>query len=639
MSLSLVIVLLFQSFSISSFHVDGQTLDDIIEGENSLDNTIPSIKVGESPGAVALNDITNTLYVANPALNKITIIDFNKLILNDIRVGVQPEIIHINEKTNKVYVGNRVSQTISVIDGANNIILGDVKVSNWPADIQSDDSGERVFVTGLDQETITVIDGFNNTKIADVKIGEDIDPTGLATKRALAADNAKIYVSDGDSGNISIYRDYDYENLGEIEIGGVVTDMVSNYRYLYAAVTDFSSSNVSVIDILNNITVTDLTLDGIPVLLIPDWTNEKLFVMKEHDPIDQIPDTVSVIDIRNNTIVADLSVGTEAADMVSNSEERLLYVSNTDSDSVSVFDTRNYTLVGELRVGSSPTHMALSEEREILYISNTDSDSISVISGLNVMSGVTLNVNPRDSGNIKCNGIDFPTRQFIYVNPATNCIAEPTRGYQFNSWTENLGDNSLITLSKSEPSYFLIDTFIKFFNTNENSPAHLDLTRFGNFTANFSEIPPPIPAEYLATLFTIVISAFVGSWLTPAVIEWRKNKNQGKKLKYYHFKIKDLYRDDVLNQNDTIELDHIRENLTGDYIRGKITKDQYEKLVEETSILYSEIYKNEIYSLSNQPQNDLENKRQELKNKLEDSYSMGKLNEVQYNLLKTKLSL
>jgi hypothetical protein len=30
-------------------------------------------------------------------------------------------------------------------------------------------------------------------------------------------------------------------------------------------------------------------------------------------------------------------------------------------------------------------------------------------------------------------------------------------------------------------------------------------------------------------LFTVVVTAFVGTWLIPSVIGWRKSRNQGKK--------------------------------------------------------------------------------------------------------------
>ncbi|MGI8832884.1 MAG: hypothetical protein ACR2IS_09645 [Nitrososphaeraceae archaeon] len=41
----------------------------------------------------------------------------------------------------------------------------------------------------------------------------------------------------------------------------------------------------------------------------------------------------------------------------------------------------------------------------------------------------------------------------------------------------------------------------------------MNLDHHGSFTANFREVPPPVPAEYCASLFTVVITALVGSLL------------------------------------------------------------------------------------------------------------------------------
>ena len=64
-------------------------------------------------------------------------------------------------------------------------------------------------------------------------------------------------------------------------------------------------------------------------------------------------------------------------------------------------------------------------------------------------------------------------------------------------------------------------------------------------------LPPPIPPEYIATLFTVIVTAFVGTWLTPTVIGWRKARNQGKKLEYYYNEINNLYGDSKLDEKDT----------------------------------------------------------------------------------------
>ena len=187
------------------------------------------------------------------------------------------------------------------------------------------------------------------------------------------------------------------------------------------------------------------------------------------------------------------------------------------SDTVSIIDTLNNSKVADVEVGDSPSSMTISKESNIVYVSNTGSDTVSVIFNSDIMTGVALNVNPRDSGSIKCNGNDIRTHQIIYMKQGTQCIAEPSNGFQFSSWTENLDNNSVMTLSKSQGSNFFID-ILKTINKYEDPTSKFQVTSFGNFTANFKELPPPIPVEYLATLFAVVVSAFIGSWLTPTAI-------------------------------------------------------------------------------------------------------------------------
>ena len=51
----------------------------------------------------------------------------------------------------------------------------------------------------------------------------------------------------------------------------------------------------------------------------------------------------------------------------------------------------------------------------------------------------------------------------------------------------------------------------------------------------------------------------------------------------------------------------LRNNITDDYTRGKINKDQYEKLEEEISIRYREVFMNEIGFLENVSNTDRKN--------------------------------
>ena len=52
----------------------------------------------------------------------------------------------------------------------------------------------------------------------------------------------------------------------------------------------------------------------------------------------------------------------------------------------------------------------------------------------------------------------------------------------------------------------------------DDPAATLTVNRFGNFTAYFKALPPPVPAEFTASLITVIVAALVGSLLIPAAI-------------------------------------------------------------------------------------------------------------------------
>jgi hypothetical protein len=87
-------------------------------------------------------------------------------------------------------------------------------------------------------------------------------------------------------------------------------------------------------------------------------------------------------------------------------------------------------------------------------------------------------------------------------------------------------------LIKFSPPPSIWQAIFDFLHMNSDKPeATLNITKFGSFTANFKALPSPIPPDYVATLFTVVASALISSWLTPAIIGWRKARKEGKKFK------------------------------------------------------------------------------------------------------------
>ena len=104
----LILVLSFWLFILVAAPAQGQTV-------------IASVPVGEQPLAVALNPVTNKIYVGNSVSNNVTVIDGatnSTTTVTDPNASF-PIAVAVNSVTNKIYVKN-VNFTVTVIDGLTN---------------------------------------------------------------------------------------------------------------------------------------------------------------------------------------------------------------------------------------------------------------------------------------------------------------------------------------------------------------------------------------------------------------------------------------------------------------------------------------------------------------------------------------
>jgi len=109
------------------------------QGQTGL--TPASVPVGSSPLGVAVNPVTNMVYVTNWDDNTVSVIDGKtNSIVRDIQVGVSPTHVTINPVTNMVYVTNRDDNTVSVIDGKINTVVKTLRVGSYPEGLNANET-------------------------------------------------------------------------------------------------------------------------------------------------------------------------------------------------------------------------------------------------------------------------------------------------------------------------------------------------------------------------------------------------------------------------------------------------------------------------------------------------------------------
>ena len=99
-----------------------------------------------------------------------------------------------------------------------------------------------------------------------------------------------------------------------------------------------------------------------------------------------------------------------------------------------------------------------------------------------------------------------------------------------------------------------------------------------------------------------------------------------------------MYNDGKLDSNDIEKLNNLIHNITDEYTKGKINKEQYDKLEGEISVSYREIFNKEIDSLNNLSENNKVKLLDKINNDISDAYAKEKINELHYRLLKEKIS-
>jgi uncharacterized repeat protein (TIGR01451 family) len=154
----------------------------------AADTVTAQVPISSAPSSVAVNPVTNTIYVANGGSANVTVIDGATNATATVIAGNAPQAVAVNPVTNKIYVTNDTARTDTVIDGATNT-TATVTAGASPHAVAVNPVTNKIYVANRAGGTITVIDGATNTTVTVID--------GATTPQALAVNPVtnKIYVA------------------------------------------------------------------------------------------------------------------------------------------------------------------------------------------------------------------------------------------------------------------------------------------------------------------------------------------------------------------------------------------------------------------------------------------------------------
>ena len=294
-------VVLAAAFTVEGKEAELRTVVAYVTNEESgtvsvLDRTkervVSTIQVGRAPRAVVATPDIQRAFVLNGGEDSITLIDpsTNRALHSfNIEVHAQAREMALSPRGQTLYVANTALNSVSVIDADTLSPGANISVGISPSALAVDSSGARLLVANQGSNTVTLIDTFSNRVVTatpvdpgPVHIAVD-ENTGLG--RAFVASPLSTFISVIDSSTGQVVRRL---NVGP----GVVAslpDRTPNRLFLVKE----QQNRVALFDMNLNVELGSVQMGGKPFRIALDPTRDKLYVVNREGGSVTMLDRVS----------------------------------------------------------------------------------------------------------------------------------------------------------------------------------------------------------------------------------------------------------------------------------------------------------------------------------------------------------
>ena len=309
------------------------------------------IAVGGNPYQVAVNPVTNRVYVSNVGTSEVAVLDgANDAVLTVVNVGGPTTVAAVNPKANRYYVAQitTLGSRLLALSGATNSVVDTTGGGAFrPSGMAVDTARNRVYVTGnscfFDPQQVTLVCNpigevqlmaLNGDSLGEVLASADSTP-GQARGMAYSSVTDRIYVavSTGSVDTVKVIDAASLTVIDSIEVGsgayGVAVNPVTNRIY----VTNETDGTLSVIDGATNTVIATVFLGFLtfPEGLGVDPNTNRIYVSEAGVSVMRVIDGVT------NTEIGQIFVGGFSTDAQPNPVTGRFYVPVYESGVVKAF--------------------------------------------------------------------------------------------------------------------------------------------------------------------------------------------------------------------------------------------------------------------------------------------------------------
>jgi YVTN family beta-propeller protein len=260
-----------------------------------------------------------------------------------LKTGEGPVSIAINQKTGRVYVANSGDHTVSVVDGEKDKVLASVTATGIPYSIAVDDQLDEIYVASTYSNKLLMIDGRTNaTKSIQA---------GSFDALSVLSDRHEVYLMGYESDSLSVLNE-ETASLTKISLGSPhLWGIIAMGKTLYVA--HVQDATIAAID-ADTRSVRNIDVASMPAALAVDAPHDEIYVASFADGV------VSAIGGASKTVEWKIKIGGHPQALAVDIAKRLIYVADAKGRSVSVIDALKRKVLHTYQLSGSPYALVIN---------------------------------------------------------------------------------------------------------------------------------------------------------------------------------------------------------------------------------------------------------------------------------------
>ena len=138
---------------------------------NGVTQAITRTSVGMHAWGMAINQVTGAVYIAKPGDGRIAVIETGSTHPAFIETGGLPCAVAVNERTNTIYVADYSGDSVRVINGDKKQVVATIAVGARSEALAADAEHDRIYVANTSGRSVSVIDGTTNRVVRTEPVG------------------------------------------------------------------------------------------------------------------------------------------------------------------------------------------------------------------------------------------------------------------------------------------------------------------------------------------------------------------------------------------------------------------------------------------------------------------------------------